>query len=403
MPTKLISKALLGALSTAVIAAPAFAGGNCNSGSCDAGVQIMPGYAPEFGPMTVRTQNPMGHLRSVNFQRSPNVSIMRVHGMAPTAGLSDAPSGFTGGCHPTSTTYCRQDAGQPVQVEFNPPAPAPVPLALYSPPAPVVAPPAPRTVRIGGGYDPSKFTPRTYGDASLVPGIAYLPTSKVVRDPAAAQQVLDSGKTRPQDVVIPGTGTAPHMGMIRPQAAYGGVNLPGTFQPQAAYGGVNLPGTFQPQAAYGGVNLPGTFQPQMAPRMMMAPPPAPYMGQPAMGQAGAPVLQHSGPMAGSFGSSVGQDGTYWEKVSGPTSFGNTLATSVICKRKLSTQVVNPVIGVPTPVPVPVRQGCQSIDQNLAPYESGNSHPHSAHHNHAPMPHAPHPHSAHHTAPGRWIH
>jgi len=210
-----------------------------------------------------------------------------------------------------------------------------------------------------------------------------------VRDPAAARPVVTSGQTRPQDVGVPGTGTAPHMGMVRPQAGYGGVNLPGTFNPQAGYGGVNLPGTFQPQmeysvnlpgtfqpqTAFGGVNLPGTFQPQVqrsvnlpgtfiggqvAPRMMMAPPPAPYMGQPPMGQAGAPVLQHSGPMAGSYGSSVGHDGTYWEKVSGPTSFGNTVATSVICKRKLPTQVVNPVIGVPTPVPVPVQQGCETV-------------------------------------------
>ncbi len=394
MPTKLISKALLGALSAAVMAAPAFAGGNCNSGSCDTGVQVMPGFAPQFGPMTVQNNNPMGHLRSVNFQRSPHVSIMRVHAMAPTAGLSDAPSGFTGGCHPTSTTYCRQDAGQPVHVELSAPAPAPAPI--------VQAPAAPRVVRIGGGYDPSKFAPRTYGDASFVPGIAYLPTSKVVRDPAAAQQVLDSGQVRPQDVVIPGTGTAPHMGMVQAQPAYGGVNLPGTFQPQAVYGGVNLPGTFNPQVQRS-VNLPGTFiggqvapAPQMAPRMMMAPPPAPYMGQP-----GAPVLQQSGPMAGSYGSSVAGDGTYWEKVSGPTSFGNTMATSVICKRKLPTQVVNPVIGVPVPVPVPVQQGCQPVDQNLVRYEGG--HPHSAHHKHKPMPHAPHPHSAHHTAPGRWIH
>ncbi len=364
MPTKLISKALLGALSTAVMAAPAFAGGNCNGAACAGSVQVMPGYSPEFGPMTVRNENPMGHLRSVNFQRSPNVSITRIHGMAPTAGLSDAPSGFTGGCHPTSTTYCRQEAGQPVQVELNPPAPAPVPLALYSPPAPVIQAPAqPRTVRIGGGYDPSKFAPRTYGDASFVPGIAYLPTSKVVRDPAAAQQVLDSGQTRPQDVVVPGTGTAPHMGMVRPQAAYGSVNLPGTFQPRAAMGSVNLPGTFiggqvAPQMAYG-MSMSG---PQMrAPGLtntqglhLMPTRPGPSFGQP-----GTPVLQQSGPMAGSYGSSVAPDGSYWEKVSGPTAFGSTVATQVICKRKLPTQTVNPVYGVPVPVPVPVHQGCQT--------------------------------------------
>lgn len=391
MPSKFISKALLGALSAVVLTAPAFAGSNCNGGACAGSVQVMPGYAPEFGPMTVRTQNPMGHLRSVNFQRSPNVSIMRVHGMAPSAGLSDAPSGFTGVCHPTSTAYCRQDAGRPVQVELNAPAPAPVPLALYSPPAPVMAPAQPRTVRIGGGYDPSKFTPRTYGDASLVPGIAYLPTSKVVRDPAAAQQVLDSGQTRPQDVAVPGQHTAPHMGMVAPQAGYGSVNLPGTFSPQAAYGSVNLPGTFRPQAAYGSVNLPGTFQPRMA-YGMAAPAPqmqapglmntqgltlAPTRPGPSFGQPGTPVLQQSGPMAGSYGSSVAHDGSYWEKVSGPTAFGSTVATQVICKRKLPTQVVNPVVGVPVPVPVQVQPGCEQAAAPAGRYG--------------------------HSAPGRWIH
>jgi len=317
MPTKLISKALLGALSAAVMAAPAFAGGNCGGASCETPVQVMPSYAPEFGPMTIRTENPMGHLRSVNFQRAPNVSIMRVHGMGPTAGLSDAPSGFTGGCHPTSTTYCRQDGPRPAPVQMA--APAPVQMVA---PAPVIAAPSePRVVQIGGGYDPSKFAPRTYGDASLVPGIAYLPTSRVIRDPAAAQQVLDSGMTRPQDVVVPGMGTAPHLGMVR-----------------------------QNTQMFSGQQL-------RAPGMMIAPP---RMG-PSYGRPGAPILQQSGPMAGAYGSSVGADGTYWEKVSGPTAFGNTVATSVICKRQLPRQVVNPVIGVPVPVPVAAAQGCQQVN------------------------------------------
>ena len=333
MPTKLISKALLGTLSAVVLAAPAFAGSNCNSGNCAMPVQVMPRYAPEFGPMTVRTQNPMGHLRTINFQRAPNISIMRVHGMAPTAGLSDAPSGFTGGCHPTSTTYCRQDAGRPVQVEMSAPAP------VYTPAPVVAAPAAPQVVRIGGGYDPSKFAPRTYGDASLVPGIAYLPTSKVVRDPAAAQQVLDSGQTRPQDVVVPGTGTAPHMGMVAHHA------------PQ-----MRAPGLMPTQ----GLRL------------------APTRMGPSFGQPSAPVLQQSGPMAGAYGSNVAGDGTYWEKVSGPTAFGDTVATSVICKRKLPTRVINPVIGVPVPVPVPVAvPGCQTANVT-APHSAGR-HTRPAHH------------------------
>ena len=64
MPTKLISKTLLGALSAAIMAAPAFA--NCGGGNCAVPVQVKPSYAPEFGPITVQNQNPLGHLRTVN-------------------------------------------------------------------------------------------------------------------------------------------------------------------------------------------------------------------------------------------------------------------------------------------------------------------------------------------------
>ena len=347
MSTKRVSKALLGVLSASLLAAPAFAGGNCGAAGCGVPVHVMPGYAPEFGPMTIRTQQPMGHLRSIDFQRAPNVSIMRVHGMNPTAGLSDAPSGFTDGCHPTSTTYCRQDAGRPVQVEFNAPAPAPVPLALYSPPAPVVAPSEPRVVRIGGGYDPSKFTPRVYGDPTFVPGIAHIPTSIVDRDPVRAQQVLDSGRAVPQPVVVPGRSQVP-------QAAYNHNMAPAV--------------RFAPQIQ-GPVNM-----------------------GPRFGRPGAPVLQQSGPMAGAYGSSVGGDGTYWEKVSGPTAFGDTIATSVICKRQLPRQVVRPIIGVPVPVPVPV-----PVQQGCAPTHVQAPHAHQgpAHNRHQGGRYGQ-------QAPGRWI-
>jgi len=74
----------------------------------------------------------------------------------------------------------------------------------------------------------------------------------------------------------------------------------------------------------------------------------PMMG----GQATAPVLTQNG----TYASNVGADGSYWEKVSGPTAFGDTIATQVICKRKLPTQVVNPVVNVPYAVPTPVYCG-----------------------------------------------
>jgi len=208
MPTKLISKTLLGALSAALMAAPAFAGGNCAGGNCAVPVHVLPSMPTQFGPLTIQNQNPLGHLRTIDFQRAPHVSITRVHGLAPTATLSDAPSGFTGGCHPSSTTYCRQGG--------NFAAPVNVPAPVFS--APIAS--APRVVRTGGGYDASKFTPRTYGDASFVPGVAYLPTSTVVRDPAAAQQVLDTGRAVAQPVVVPGTGTAPNLGMVRQNLSF---------------------------------------------------------------------------------------------------------------------------------------------------------------------------------------
>ena len=176
-----------------------------------------------------------------------------------------------------------------------------------------------------------------------MPGVAYLPTSRVVRDPAAAQQVLDSGQTRPQDVVVPGTGTAPHLGLISQQPSvqqsFGPTQFTGTQFSGTQFGGSQFAGN---QFGGGGFAL------------------APTRGGPSFGQPGTPVLQQSGPFAGAYGSSVAPDGTYWEKVSGPTSFGSTAATQVICKRQLPRQTVRPVVGVPVPVPVAVQHGCQNV-------------------------------------------
>ena len=165
-----------------------------------------------------------------------------------------------------------------------------------------------------------------------------MPTSTVVRDPAAAQQVLDSGQTRPQDVVVPGTGTAPHLGMIAQQPSI-----------QQSFGTTQFNGTQLSGAQFGGSQFGGGG-------FVLAP----TRSGPSFGQPGAPVLQQSGPFAGTYGSSVAPDGTYWEKVSGPTHFGSTAATQVICKRQLPRQTVRPVIGVPTPVPVAVQHGCQNV-------------------------------------------
>jgi len=83
---------------------------------------------------------------------------------------------------------------------------------------------------------------------------------------------------------------------------------------------------------------------------------APIVQNTGLTQSQGLFLAPTGP-AQSFGPRVGQ----WEKVSGPTAFGDTIATSVICKRKVPTRTVNPVVGVPVPVrvPVAVQQTCQT--------------------------------------------
>ena len=189
-------------LSLTALSTPALAGG-CGIGSpanCDVGVNVIPSEAPKFGPMTIHNSHPMGHLRTVDFQRAPNVSITRVHGMAPTAALADAPSSFTGGCHPGSTQYCRASVGSasPTIASATPVYSAPIVSApIVS--APVVS--APLRTWTGQGYNPSNFQPRQYGDNSFTPGIAHIPTSIVDRSPVNAQSFLNSGLTVPQPTV----------------------------------------------------------------------------------------------------------------------------------------------------------------------------------------------------------
>lgn len=281
----------LSGLSLAAMSTPAMANG-CGFGgpaNCDVGVKVMSSNAPSFGPMTISNDNPLGYLRTVNFQRSPHVSITRIHGMAPSASLGDAPSGFTNGCHPTSTKYCRANAGTPVSVQLNAAA------------APVQAP----TLRtwVGQGYDPSKFQARQYGDNTFTPGIAYIPTSIVDRNPLHAQAMLNGGT----------------------------VSQPAVTSASSNFSS-NYSGSYAPATSHSG-GFAGGF-----------------------GNAGQP----SAPVAvgnGIYGSNVGANGTYWEKTSGVTRFGNTIATQVICKRQLPQRVVNPIVnvpvGVPTPVAVPV--------------------------------------------------
>ncbi len=349
MPNKILVAGALSLVGSLSMSGAALAG-HCSSGAnCDMGVKVINDHPARFGPMTVRNTPPMGHFRSIDFQRAPNVSITRVHGMMPNAGLSDAPSAFTKGCHPTSTAYCRQDVGTPVHVEMAPPPP-PMPAPVFVAPAPAPAPIVQRPVQlrkwVGKGYDPSKFTPRTYGDATLVAGIAYVPTSKVVRDPAAAQAVLDSGRTVPQSTVL--GGTAPTPSMVGAAPAYGAVTLPGTFSPSMSYGAV---GSVGGASSYGA----GSYGP--VPPAVLSGPGVAYDGgapQTILRETpGLPAMSPSYQGGNTYTSNIGPDGTYWEKTAGMTAFGSTVATQVICKRKVDQKVVNPVVGVPVPVPTPV--------------------------------------------------
>ena len=304
--------AILGGLSVSLLSTSAFAGG-CFPGPagpvCNPGVVTHPGPAPVMDPVHVFSQSPMGHLKTVQYLSTPSVNITRIHGVPNAPQLSDAPNGFTSGCMPESTGYCRGAA--PVMAQ-----PAPI-MSQAAPafvqPAPVIAPPAPqvteRVVAIGGGYDPSKFTPRTYGSNELTPGIAHIPTSIVDRSVENATAVLNSGKTQPQ--AIASGGTVP--------------------------------------------------TPSMISSVKMSPP-TPVMGGNIVGTVSNTVTM--APQTNVYPGSMSTDGTYYEKVSGPTMVGGMQATQVICRRQApQMNVQSPIVGVPTPMPTPV---CETVPAPMAP-------------------------------------
>ena len=306
-----------------LMSGPALAGGPSQCGSagygqsqsqgCDTGVSYVRTPTGYSGPTTIENRTPYDYFDSVHFQRSPHVSITRIHGLAPSVGLGDSPVGFTQGCHPQSTAYCRSGhSSQTTSTVSRQSTYAPTPQPTYTP-APVMSAPAPmppRVVAIGGGFDPSKFTPRIYGDPyTITPGIAYLPTTLVDRNPYHAQAVLNSG---------PGGVTPALTGMpIGPLPT----SRPHFPRPYAANMGAVQPRMMQAPA----VQQPIMQAPMMPPPMMQPSIPTGYPGA-----AGAPYLMSNG----RYGSRVGADGTYWEKVSGPTRIGGMDATQVICKRRL---------------------------------------------------------------------
>lgn len=285
-----------------MMSAPAALAGNCDAyggQNCNPGVVYNAGSNQYFDPLTINVQQPLEGLRSVNIHTAPTVSITRLYGQKTLASVGDKPNGFKGGCHPTTTSYCRQDVGTPVSVSLNRPVARPVIAAPHV--APVLRP----TVRFGGGFNPTAYQPRQYGENTFTPGIAHVPTSYVDRSPATAARVLASGVARSHNTLSYG-----HSSYSTGSSAFVAAPLQHTVSTSTAT------------------------------------------------------------------TPVDANGGYWEQVSGPTLFGNTVATQVICRRQapvqpvqIQRQVVRPIIPVPVAVPTYCRPG-----QVTNRYGNTSSHP-----------------------------
>ncbi len=94
--------------------APSYCAPGVASENCAPAVKVLNSPPVDNDPVTVRNHSPMDYLRSVNFSGSPHVSITRVYGQQELVGLEDAPTGFSGGCSPHSTSYCGAQTSPPV-------------------------------------------------------------------------------------------------------------------------------------------------------------------------------------------------------------------------------------------------------------------------------------------------
>ena len=75
--------------------------------TCQPQTVVMPHQKKTVDPVVVHSGTSYDHLRSVHYSNTPHVNITRIHGQPDTVRLTDAPSGFSGGCNPHSTKYCR--------------------------------------------------------------------------------------------------------------------------------------------------------------------------------------------------------------------------------------------------------------------------------------------------------
>lgn len=169
----------LGGLALAGFGTAASAGGNCNASGtvCNPGVAYGPSAPYVTQPTQVNYQQPYSHLNTVHYRQTPVVNITRVQTGVAAAPLNAAPTSFWQGCQPSAHagSVCRRPAPRPVMA----------PIA----PRPVVVAPAPRPVVVAAAPQPD-LTPRQYGDASFVPGIAHVPTSVVDRSPVTRDAAL---------------------------------------------------------------------------------------------------------------------------------------------------------------------------------------------------------------------
>ena len=286
--------------------------------NCNPGVVVHPGGADPLAAVHTYANAPYGYLKTFDYKNSPNVNVMRVRSRAPMVNLNDVPTGYRGGCNPSTTGYCRAGGARPMA------APMPVMRPMLRPmPRPMIvqAPVmrAPVEVRTGQGYNPANFASRQYGSNVLTPGTAHIPTSIVDRSPIT------------------------HIGGVPQQRVSSVTTVNGTY---------------------------GQGYSNPRPVMGMRPAPRPAM-RPRMG---GNVIGHVS--GGSYTYRTAGTPDYWEKTSGATVVDGLPATQILCRRSgtagtsRTVNVVRPVIGVPRPVPVavrvPVRPVCGTAPRPMMP-------------------------------------
>lgn len=102
---------VLGGIAVTMSASTALAGpcGMVNGHMvCQPSMVVVPPAKRTIDPVKIRSSNSYDHLRRVNFANTPHVNILRVHAQADHVGLGDVPTGFSSGCNPNSTKYCRR-------------------------------------------------------------------------------------------------------------------------------------------------------------------------------------------------------------------------------------------------------------------------------------------------------